>query len=135
MSDTGPDRDTPGLTGRVIVFMLGALFLANLGIMGWGLSRMLTFHAMVEARLAKMATSHEMLHGRLETVETQVGIMRGNRFTAEDGKDVYKRMADLSSAVAGLQAMNERLARIEARLDNLLDKLMTGGIRTGGGVP
>jgi len=116
MGDTarGPDRDTPGLTGRVMSLMLGLLLAANLGIMGWGISRMLSFHATVDDRLS--------------TVERSMAVTEGNRFTAADGKDVYRRLATLSETIAKLQAISERLIRIESRLDALVDKFALRGI-------
>jgi len=104
------EPESSALTGRIMALMLTGLLVANLGAIGWTRRSQMHFQ--------------ERANDRMAQVEEDIAVMQSNRFTAGDGKEVYARIADLSSAIAALQSLNERLGRIESRLDALFEKLM-----------
>lgn len=69
------------------------------------------------ARVEDLSESHADLR-------TTVAVIQGNRFTSEDGMEVWKKFSTVDTHLARHEAILERLTKSDTRLDNVEKQLI-----------
>ncbi len=63
---------------------------------------------------------------RLDELNTRVAVIEANRFTDEDGRNVYAELAEMQAVDAQLEAHYDDIVRRLGRIENKLDRLSGG---------